>query len=276
MEIEKQREQISGPARWLSLIWGSAAVYWGLKRRSWLGSAVALAGARYALCGITGERNVLETLGLGRRAETTRHVRGIKIRRSVTIEKSPEELYAFWKELANLPRFMKYLESLSAIDEKHSHWVVTAPAGRTVQWDAETVVDRPGEIIGWRSVAGDVDHAGSVRFERAAGGRGTVVRLQLQFNPPPGKLASSVARLFGRDPDRQIRDDLARFKQLVEAGEIATTEGQTSGRVATPAAMTSPALAEKEAPEPFEPVEEASEQSFPASDAPSWAAGGGR
>ena len=157
---------------------------------------------------------------------------GIPVKRFVTIGRSPEELYKFWRDFQNLPRFMKHLESVQVMDEKRSHWIVKAPAGTTVEWDAEITEDRPNELITWRSLEGaDVDNTGSVRFERAPGARGTVVRVDIQYNPPGGKLGSLVAKLFGEEPGQQIQEDLYRFKQLMETGEVATTEGQPSGRM---------------------------------------------
>lgn len=276
MEIEKQRNK-GGATRWLALLGGGAAVYWGVKRRSWAGSAVALAGVNYAVRGITGDRSLLQLVRLHPEAAGgVPYGKGIKIRRSVTIDKSPEELYRFWHNFENLPRFMKHVESVRVSGERHSHWVVTAPAGRTVEWDAEIITDRPGEIIGWRTLGGSMKHAGSVRFERAPGNRGSYVRVQLQYNPPAGRLGSVVAKLFGEEPDQQIKEDLARFKELMEVGEIPTTEGQPSGRAQD--RRRAPRMEHRPQREMIrrgEPVEQASEESFPASDAPSWTAGGG-
>jgi uncharacterized membrane protein len=110
-----------------------------------------------------------------------------------------------------------------------SHWVAKGPLGIRVQWDAEIYNENPNEMIAWRSLEGaDVDNTGSVHFTPAPPGRGTEVRVVLKYNPPAGKLGAGIAKLFGEDPKQQIRDDLRRFKQLVEAGEITTTEGQTS------------------------------------------------
>ncbi len=272
MEIEKQRNKITGAERWLSLLGGGAAVFYGARRRSLFGSALALAGANYMLRGVAGNRNVFEFLGVDLLMRgSLPYGRGIKMRRSVTIDRPQEELYRYWHNFENLPRFMKHVKSVRVLDDRRSHWVVTAPAGRTVDWDAEIIADRVPELIGWRASGGGIDHAGSVRFERAPDQRGTVVRVQLQYNPAGGRITASIARLFGEEPDQQIHGDLLRFKQLMEVGEIVTTEGQPSGRAAE-ARRAMWAEPEEELAK-TEPVEEASMESFPASDAPSWASG---
>jgi uncharacterized membrane protein len=155
----------------------------------------------------------------------------IHVKRAITINGSPEELYRRWRDFENLPRLMNHLKSVRVIDEKRSHWVAKAPAGRTVEWDAEIVSDVPGEVIAWQSVAdADVRHGGSVRFERAPGNRGTYLIVQLECDPPAGVLGSLVAKMFGEHPAKQIAVDLMRFKQQVETGEVARTEGQSAGR----------------------------------------------
>ena len=275
MEVEKQRNPASTSSRVFSLLGGGAAVWFGIRRKSLFGSAVAMTGANYFVRGVTGNGDLLEYIGVKGVRGSVPYGRGIKIRRAVTINQTPEELYRFWKNFENLPHFMKHLEMVRVIDNRHSHWIAKAPAGRTVEWDAEIVAQRENELIGWRSTGGAVDHAGSVRFEAAPGGRGTVVRVQLQYNPPAGRLGATVAKLFGEEPEQQISEDLHRFKQLMETGEIATTEGQTSGRAKRTSEHTFAERPVREAIRRAEPVETASEESFPASDPPSWAAGGG-
>ncbi len=157
---------------------------------------------------------------------------GIRVEQSVTINRAPEELYNFWRNFQNLPRFMRHLVSVQTTSETRSHWVANAPAGTAVEWEAEIINDQPGKLIAWRSLEGaDVDNAGSVRFEKATGGRGTFVRVTLQYDPPGGTLGSIIAKLFGEEPKGQIQEDLGRFKQLMETGEIATTVGQSSARM---------------------------------------------
>ncbi len=264
MEIAKQRNRLEGAERWLSLLGGSAAVYYGLKRKSFIGKMIALGGLKYAARGFTGERDVLDYLGF-KSTNGMPYGRGIKLRRSVTIRRTPEELYRFWRRFENLPRFFRHIESVVDLGGQRSHWIMKA-GGTLVEWDAEITADRPNELIGWRATNGRVQHAGSVRFEEAHGGRGTVVRVQLQYNQPGGRIAHLLAQAVGQSPDQLIAEDLTRLKELMEVGEIPTTEGQPSGR-APVAAQSAPAIEE---------VEEASIESFPASDAPSWTASGGQ
>jgi len=145
----------------------------------------------------------------------------VRTKRSLTVNKSPEECYAFWHNFENLPQFMRHLESVTVTNERRSHWKAKAPAGATVEWDAETIEDRPNELISWRSTEdADVYNAGTVRFERAPGGRGTEVRVDLEYKPPLGKIGSKVAMLFREEPGQQVMDDLRHFKQVMETGEI--------------------------------------------------------
>jgi len=158
----------------------------------------------------------------------------IRVSQSATINRSPEELYRFWRDFQNLPRFMKHLESVRETGDRRSHWVAKAPAGTTIEWDAEITEDRPNELIAWRSLEdSDVDCVGFVRFERAPGGRGSIVRVEMRYRPPAGRVGATVARLLGEGPEWRIKDDLRRFKQIMEAGEIITTEGQPAGRASS-------------------------------------------
>lgn len=149
----------------------------------------------------------------------------VRTKRSITVNRPVEEVYGFWRNFENLPRFMRHLESVTVQGERRSHWVAKAPAGKTVEWDAEMVEDRENELISWRSLPGaDVYNAGEVRFNRAPGGRGTEVRVTLEYHPPLGKLGSKVAMLFREEPGQQVADDLRHFKQVLETGEILVSD----------------------------------------------------
>jgi len=153
-----------------------------------------------------------------------------RIHESFTIMKSPEELYRFWRDLSNLPRFMRNVRSVDS-DSPRSHWVVGGPGDRTWEWDAEIVRDEPGRVISWRTIGdADVRHSGVVTFRPATGGRGTVVEVEFEYDPPGGTAGAALARLFGTRPKEDVREDLRRFKQLVETGEIPTIRGQSAAR----------------------------------------------
>jgi uncharacterized membrane protein len=225
--------------RLASTVGGAAQAVFGLAKGHLVGLALAGVGGSLVYRGLTGHCQLYETMGIdtarqphGRRARV-RAGHGFKVERAVTINKSPEELYRFWRDFRNLPRFMRHLQSVSVAGDGRSHWVAKAPAGTTVEWDAEVINEKPNELIAWRSLAGSVNNAGSVHFERAPGGRGTEVKGTLKYDPPAGRLGAWVAWLFGEEPDQQVADDLRRFKQMVETGEIPTTAGQASGRQAT-------------------------------------------
>ena len=142
---------------------------------------------------------------------------------SVTIDRPREELYRFWRELSNLPRFMEHLESVRVIDDRRSHWSVSAPGGDRVQWDAEIVEDVPGETIAWRSLEGaDVRNGGRITFRDGPPGRGTRVSATIAYDPPGGTVGKLVAKLLQEEPQIQARRDLRRLKQLMETGEVST------------------------------------------------------
>jgi uncharacterized membrane protein len=145
---------------------------------------------------------------------------GIRVEQSVTINRPSDEVYRFWRNFENLPRFMDHLESVQVLDEQRSHWIAKGPAGTRVEWDAEIHNELPGELIAWRSLPGSqVDHAGSVHFTPQ--GETTEVRVVLRYDPPAGKVGAAVARLFGEEPSHQVAEDLRRFKQVMEAADLA-------------------------------------------------------
>ena len=150
---------------------------------------------------------------------------------SLTINSSPEEIYAFWRKLENLPRFMSNLESVTELDRTRSQWVARGPGGIRLQWESEIVEDQPNEFISWQTVAGsEINHCGSVRFETPPGARGTVVRVEVYYGLPGGAAAAKAAELLSVAPESMVTADLRRLKQLIETGEIATTRGQPSGK----------------------------------------------
>lgn len=223
----EQEHSLSETERWGSLITGGTMVLMGLQQRSLRGALMALAGGGLAYHGATGQKSLTKQV-----SEATGMEKSIRVEKTVTIAtKSPEELYRFWRNFENLPTIMKHLKSVTVINPTRSHWIANAPAGGTVEWDAEIVTEQENRLIAWTSVENaDVDHSGFVRFQPAPQGRGTEVKVVLEYSPPAGVVGATIAKLFGEEPEQQIGDNLARFKMLMEAGEIATTEGQPSGR----------------------------------------------
>ncbi|MBD0370859.1 MAG: DUF2892 domain-containing protein [Pyrinomonadaceae bacterium] len=219
--------------RWASAIGGGALALYGLtqliKNGSWGGAVLALVGGSLIYRGTSGHCAMYEAAGIntaGTAEEAKRSPvvsvpadRGVKVEESIVINnRTPQELYSYWRSLENLPRFMNHLEAVTTSGNR-SHWVAKAPAGTTVEWDAEIYNEKPGELIAWRSLEGSqVDNAGSVHFNAAPGGGGTEVRVVLKYDPPAGVVGATVAKIFGEEPSQQIRDDLRRFKQLMETG----------------------------------------------------------
>src|SRR3954470_3201280 len=228
--------------RWASALGGAALTAYGIKHmrdRSPAGAALAAAGSALMYRGATGHCSVYAAAGINtageRQRDDTRAAlsgsRGIHVEEVATINASADDLYTYWRSFDQLPRFMDHLVSVTQIDSQRSHWVAKAPAGRTVQWDAEIINEIPGELIGWRTLPGStVVSAGSVHFKPASGGRGTEVRVRLQYDPPAGKAGATIAWLLGHEPSQTIREDLRRFKQLMETGEVPTIKGQPRGR----------------------------------------------
>lgn len=196
--------------------------------------AVALSLFGLALGGVA-------LVAAGRRVRSTssgrsRALNYVHVEEVTTINKRMDEVYRAWKDFERFPRFMRHLESVEMLGNRRSRWRATGPAGTTAEWEAEMVADREGELIAWRSVEGSqIQNNGTVRFQPAPGARGTQVRVTLEYHPPAGRLGRGVAWLFGEEPDQQIREDLRRFKQLMETGEIPVSEGFGLGRPARPA-----------------------------------------
>jgi uncharacterized membrane protein len=142
---------------------------------------------------------------------------------AVTINRPPDELYAFWRDFTNLPKFMENIESVTCSDKRHSHWVVKGPTG-AAEWDSEIIEDEPGRRISWASLPeASVDNAGAIEFRPATTGRGTEVRALISFKPPMGGAGRMVAGWMQKDPHIQAKRDLRRFKQIMETGELATS-----------------------------------------------------
>lgn len=157
----------------------------------------------------------------------------MELKRAITINKPPEEVYAFWRDFRNLPRFMTHLQEVRVIDDTHSHWATKAPVGKdaTIEWDAEIVEDRLNELIAWQSLPGaTAPNRGAVTFTPAPGDRGTEVRVTMEYEIPGGAVGELAAKMLGEDPKRQVYDDLRGLKQVLETGEILYSNSSIHGR----------------------------------------------
>jgi uncharacterized membrane protein len=221
-----------------SVLDGGVLGAFGLRRKDWAGAALALVGGYLVERGATGHCMAYDALGVTTAREPGRFVKqhgpeavldastARKVEHTVVIRRPREELYRFWRNLENLPRVMSHLERVRVLSPERSHWTAKAPAGRAVEWDAVIINEIENELIAWKSVEdADVPNAGSVHFADAPRGRGTEVTVVLEYEPPAGGLGAAVAKLFGEEPDVQVRDDLRRFKQTMESGDGAAAAG---------------------------------------------------
>ena len=220
------KPNISATARLASTIAGTTLAIVGIQRRN---KALGLLGAGLVARGTSGWCPVtaaIDSDAFGDTDSTRRHLagsRGAIVEDAITIYRPVSEVYSFWRNLENLPRFMEHLEEVRVIGRFHSHWVARGPLGVLVEWDAEIINDISPTLISWKSVGhSDVVSAGSVRF-KPEGEHATQVHVKLQYDPPAGKLGATVAWLLGDDPQHQIAEDLRRFKQLLETGELSTS-----------------------------------------------------
>jgi uncharacterized membrane protein len=222
--------------RWGSVIGGSALALLGLSRRSKSGFAIAAAGGLLAYRGATLDAN-----------------QDFHAESSFAINCSPQQAYQFWRNFENLPRFMRNLESVKVTDGRHSEWSALGRFGKSIRWSAEIVEERDNEWIVWRSLEGpDIDCRGSVHFREAVGKRGTVVTAAMQYRPPAGAVGKSVATVLGKDPEFMLREDLRRFKALMESGEVPNIEGQSHGPRSVLDKTIQAAYPEKRKPTEFE------------------------
>lgn len=219
---------VSDGERMVSALAGSGLITYGLSKRGVMGAVLSLLGTGLLYRGATGHCHLYSAVDKTTAEDPNTRVH---VQKSVTINKSQAELYNFWRNFENLPKFMDHLESVTVLDDKRSHWKAKAPLGYTVEWDAEATGEVENERISWHSVEGsEIPNSGVVEF-RPTTNRGTEVRVTLTYEPPAGKLGSWIAWMFGEEPSVQVAEDLRRFKSLMETGLIMKVEGQTSGRI---------------------------------------------
>ncbi|MEO7933934.1 MAG: YgaP-like transmembrane domain [Chthoniobacterales bacterium] len=215
---ENRSTNVSHAERIGSLVAGSALIVLGLAKRSTSGVLLSLVGGLLVHRGVTGHCRGYAVLGV----DTARHDhRGVpgnhghKIERSIRIHRPANEIFTFWRNLENIPKFMARVKFVEASSGQLSHWVAKGPGGVTVEWDAEVINEHPDQMIAWQSLPGaEIESAGSVWF--TPHGDMTEVKLSMQYHPPMGAIGDVVTKFLGDLPDREIEEDLARLKQLME------------------------------------------------------------
>ena len=235
---------ISRPERLVSVMLGAALGVYALRRRNPGSLPLALIAAELARRGATGHCYVYDALGVSTAnaqtpnpparlpgeivsdAATVDARKAIKMEETITIDRMPAYLYAVWRDFEQLPRYLPDLESVTTLGAGRSHWVAKTPGDKRIEWDSEIVNDIPNQLIAWKTIGEpDVSHAGSVHFRAAPSGRGTEMRIVIDYEPPGGRLGALVAgftRVFGQAPELKLAEDLRRFKTQVEAGAVSS------------------------------------------------------
>ncbi len=205
------RVNVSDPERVVSAAGGGALFIYGLRRHDPAGIGLAALGAALFYRGLSRHCHVRQAL-----AEEEPGL--VSVQRAVTISKDPQEAFEYWRNLANLPRFMDHLQSVTIVDDRHAHWIAKGPSGKTLEWDTEIVRETKGRLIEWRSLSGsEVETSGSVRFSKRQNGRGTKVHLSFRYEPPANGLGTVISKFFGSSPERQVERELRKFKEVIEA-----------------------------------------------------------
>lgn len=222
--------------RWASGVGGALLVVHGLRRGNFGGLALAVLGGALVHRGVTGHCQAYRALDIDtsgkHRADADEHVyKGVLVKHATTINRTPMEVYDYVKDPANHHRYMEGIESVRLDEQGVSHWAMKGPFGTTWRFRSKHINEEPGRLVAWKTLpGGDVENAGSIRLTPAWDGRGTEVAMEISFEPPAGSVGVAIAKLLGHDPDAIVRENLRRLKNLLEAGEIPTIEGQTSGR----------------------------------------------
>jgi uncharacterized membrane protein len=225
--------------RWASAIGGGLLVLHGLRRGTFGGLALAMLGGALVYRGVSGHCQAYCALNLDtsgkHRADAEEHVhKGVLVKHTATINRTPMEVYDFVKDPANHHRYMEHVESVRADEDGTFHWAIEGPFGSTWRFRSRHINEEPGHLVAWKTLpGGDIDSAGAIRLVPAWDGRGTDVTMEINFEPPAGAVGMAIAKILGHDPDAQVRENLRRLKNLLEAGEIPTIEGQPSGRAAS-------------------------------------------
>jgi uncharacterized membrane protein len=176
-----------------------------------------------------------ERLAERRKAPTRDYARAAEpaVLRSITVGRPVNEVYAYWKDFTNFPRFMRHVESVERLEDGRGRWRATGPAGTQAEWISELVEERENELIAWHTVGeADLYHAGKVTFRTGPRAEGTVVTVEMQYAPPGGRIGAALLKLFGKEPGQQVIDDLRRFKQVMETGEVVHSDASIAPGIA--------------------------------------------
>lgn len=224
--LPQARTNVSSTERWLSLVGGGALMTLGFDGRGpSLLSTLIGGGLLYRAA--SGHCPVYQALGVSMSDTTAEQSviaagHGTKVEHTLTVNKPVADVYRVFRDFEFLPQFMAHLVDVDTTTDGKSHWVARGPLGTVFEWDAEIIADEPNKVISWKSLDGaDVDTAGSVHFRELPGGA-TEMRVVLKYDPPAGKLGTAVASLIGQAPEQQIRADMARFKELMETGQLSS------------------------------------------------------
>jgi len=217
---DPERVNMSWPERAASMAAGVGLIAYGVSKHSWAGVGMAAAGLSLIVMGKSGHCPVYRAMKVNTAFESG-DVKGVHVEQAITIDASAGELYGFWRNFENHALISEHLDSVRVTGPSTSHWVSRGPADSVVEWDAETINDRPNELIAWQTLPGsDIEHAGSVRFKPAADGDGTEVTVAMQYYPPAGSIGASLASLIHWDPAEQTADMLQRLKLLMETDRL--------------------------------------------------------
>jgi uncharacterized membrane protein len=226
--LKEQQRNVGDNERWGSIAGGAVVTLAGLRRGGLSGMALGLIGGMLLYRGATGHCAMYERMGRSSAKPSDRGLLGdaeIRVSTGITIDRKPDELYSYWRDFEHLPQFMRHIVDVTKFDQKRSHWVAQAPFGKTVEWDSEVTEDVPNERIAWQSLPGsDIETHGEIRFRPAPGGKGTEVQVDMRYHPPGGALGARLAEYFNGITREQVQEDIRRFKQLMEAGELPTSE----------------------------------------------------
>lgn len=213
-----------------SIVSGVLLAAYGIRRSSLAGLSIAATASALVFRGVTGYCPANAALGRNSAGASSRR-RRVDVRMSLIIDRPREEVYAYWRQLENLPTFMKHLDEVREVSARRSQWAASVPKmDARIEWEAKIQEEDENSRLAWRSVDGsEIENAGEVRFEDAPGGRGTVLHIHITYQPPAGELGAAAARLLNPAFEQMIKEDVRRFKYLMEAGEIPSTSGQPTG-----------------------------------------------